>query len=347
MNQAKKMNRITYIDGLKGLACLIVLLFHFNAAFVVDDVCVRNLQKPFSLLTDGSWAVSLFLLLSGFTISQVLYAKQNYQDIILKRYFRLSFPIALIQIMAFVLGMAGCFTNKNVSLITHDPWFGTFYDVFSVQSLLKGIFFTIPYGAEFAIPYIAPAWMICYIFWGTFLVIILCFGSRGLKKQKKVLFYLIAMILLFPQRYLLSVGIGAMVSTFYSDVLAIKKKALFSTTMLFLSCLCYSFIGLHSVSTLFFFLFILTSLNAQKVLNTVPLQLLGKVSLWVYLIHWPVICSVGGAIFVFYMEDTMMAFYISLFVSSVFTLFLSYGAVKYLDPLFKSLVDITINYIKK
>ena len=184
-----------YIDALKGLACIIVFIFHFNAAFIVDGVALQRIPNSISFIVDGSWAVYLFLLLSGFSITMSLQRKQQYQDHIVKRYFRLALPVSLIQIIAYIMGLIGLYTNGVVSDLTNNVWFGHFYTDFSIVTLFKGLIFAVPWGNEYSAPLIAPAWMLTYVFWGTFLVVCLQIASNNLKNKKTVILYFLFIII--------------------------------------------------------------------------------------------------------------------------------------------------------
>lgn len=59
-------NRIDYIDGLKGISTLIVFCSHFVGIFT----CLTFLKNVpgINLLLDGTAAVHIFIMLSGFSI---------------------------------------------------------------------------------------------------------------------------------------------------------------------------------------------------------------------------------------------------------------------------------------
>ena len=63
--------RIEYLDSIRGLAALFVLLSHATAAFVWPECYTKVWTVPFiSICFDGPGAVAMFLLLSGFVLSR-------------------------------------------------------------------------------------------------------------------------------------------------------------------------------------------------------------------------------------------------------------------------------------
>ena len=293
--------RIAYIDSLKGLACIIVFLFHFNGAFIVDDVFFQNLPNPINILVDGSWAVYLFLLLSGFSITISSHKNGQYQDLIIKRYLRLALPVAIIQLIAFIMGRFGLFTNVDVSDLTNNIWIGHFYTDFSIVTLLKGLLFAVPWG-EYSMPLIAPVWMLKYIFWGTFLVICLQIASKNLKNKKVLLLYLFFVIICLSKYsfYYVSVITGSLIAQFYSVI--ISKNGHIYNSILSVICfvagiVSYAIHLLPILSTGLIAVSIILNNEVQRFIVIKPILFLGNISLWVYLIHWPVICSIGGGHF--------------------------------------------------
>ncbi len=344
--------RVYYIDALKGLACIIVFIFHFNAAFIVDSVVPQRIPSPIGFIVDGSWAVYLFLLLSGFSISMSLQKKQQYQDHILKRYFRLALPVSLIQIIAYIMGLFGLYTNGVVSELTNNSWIGHFYTDFSIITLLKGLIFAVPWGDGYTTPLIAPVWMLTYVFWGTFLVVCLQIASNNLKNKKIAILYLLFIIICLSKysSYYISVILGALLARFYDAI--ISKNGQIKIYVLSVICfvaglICYAMHFHPSLSTGLMVLFFILNPWIQNVMSKKIVLFLGDISLWVYLIHWPIICSIGGSIFVKnYNSSPESSYYISLLVCLFVTIILSYVFTIYFNPLFEKIIKKFVLYIK-
>ena len=88
------MKRITFLDGLRGIAILLVILFHVFSRYPAI-VPYGSQYKGFPLFTFGYLGVPLFFLISGFVILMSLEKNKTFKQFIYKRWLRL-FPAMLI-----------------------------------------------------------------------------------------------------------------------------------------------------------------------------------------------------------------------------------------------------------
>lgn len=88
------INRINYLDGHRGLAILLVVLFHAYSRWE-NIVPYANRYADFPLFNYGYLGVQLFFLLSGFVILMTLEKCDGFFQFIIKRWLRL-FPAMLI-----------------------------------------------------------------------------------------------------------------------------------------------------------------------------------------------------------------------------------------------------------
>ena len=86
--------RIKYLDGLRGVAVLLVLFFHAYTRWS-EHVPYGNTYANFPLFYFGWLGVELFFLISGFVIFMTLYRTDDFKIFIYKRWLRL-FPAMLI-----------------------------------------------------------------------------------------------------------------------------------------------------------------------------------------------------------------------------------------------------------
>src|SRR5581483_8312292 len=104
VSAGKEEKRIPELDGLRGIAILMVLLFHFSDIF-------GNVHGPFrglrTIFIPGWTGVDLFFVLSGFLISGVLLnAKESrhyFKDFYIKRVLRI-FPVYYAALALFLIG---------------------------------------------------------------------------------------------------------------------------------------------------------------------------------------------------------------------------------------------------
>lgn len=91
------MKRITEIDGLRGIAAVFVMLFHYTFAFNSD-------WSPGSFFHYGYMGVSLFFIISGFVISKSINNGKSIINFCYGRFVRL-YPIYWITIIITVTAM--------------------------------------------------------------------------------------------------------------------------------------------------------------------------------------------------------------------------------------------------
>jgi peptidoglycan/LPS O-acetylase OafA/YrhL len=116
--EPRKKNRLDYLDGLRGLAALIVVTHHGLLAF---DFAIYSGQAkdshfgwdiglsglPFFLPNAGNFAVCVFFVLSGFVLSRS-FSRTDLTAIasVIKRYLRLTIPITAANLVALVVGIS-------------------------------------------------------------------------------------------------------------------------------------------------------------------------------------------------------------------------------------------------
>lgn len=105
-----QQKRIVALDGLRGLAALIVVMFHFLYMLVPTAIPAPS-QTPFILtdtplgiLWNGRFAVSIFFVLSGFVIAAAAERRSDkLVSNIITRYCRLAIPVTTSVIFAWLL----------------------------------------------------------------------------------------------------------------------------------------------------------------------------------------------------------------------------------------------------
>ena len=116
------MQRIQYLDGLRGWAALFVLFHHLLLAFAPDGqesvLHTSPVSAPLGFLTDGPLAVAIFFILSGIVLTAAVTSAQESSlprgshpglgPLLLKRWLRLAMPIfvaGLLVLMLFAVGL--------------------------------------------------------------------------------------------------------------------------------------------------------------------------------------------------------------------------------------------------
>jgi peptidoglycan/LPS O-acetylase OafA/YrhL len=107
---ARQIHRVPALDGLRGVAALIVLVYHFfcmllpQLAPAMTDRPHVLVNFPIAILWNGPFAVSIFFVLSGFVMAA---ATKRHPDCLLgnavSRYVRLVVPVTASVLLAWAL----------------------------------------------------------------------------------------------------------------------------------------------------------------------------------------------------------------------------------------------------
>lgn len=146
----KKNAKLTYLEGIRGLAAFIVLIAHFKNIIAIDletrtgeyfaglthSSLLGNCLNAFLVtLLDGKLAVFVFWFMSGYVISIRLFGVNGMQYLrraLIKRYFRLAIPVLASVLLAYVLMKYGAMYNQQVA-DRSGPEFQTMRGVFNFE----------------------------------------------------------------------------------------------------------------------------------------------------------------------------------------------------------------------
>lgn len=145
MNTESLKNKLGLLDGVRGVAMLIVVLHHFGLAFFPainyldpekihlgnGEIELMIGKTPLNLFFNGGFAVTVFFVLSGFVLSYKFHlsgSRKLLTEYATKRYFRLFLPVAGSIIICYFLHISGLFTTKSVGDITKSSeWLNGLY----------------------------------------------------------------------------------------------------------------------------------------------------------------------------------------------------------------------------
>ena len=294
--------RLLFIDGYKGLLCITVFLFHYFSTFsFLFGQNIDNLIKdtPFFILIDGVWAVRAFVLLSAFSISLSLSSGRDVPSLVVKRYFRLAYPVGGAIIIAFVI--QPFYHVMEVSSLTGNTWIETFDADYSLTNLVKNLLLCVPVGYN---KYSSVSWMIQYLFWGAFLVVVLHEAISTMALKKKVIFLLFFIFITFKISELYSLVIMGMLLE-QTKYYLFRNRGLLYELFYFLIIIVSFFIyyrlslGVGSfISSTFIIISVLSSKYLRQLLSMKLFQLLGKYSFEIYLMHCPIIFSLSSYLYI-------------------------------------------------
>jgi peptidoglycan/LPS O-acetylase OafA/YrhL len=199
-----KTPRIAYLESIRGLAALQVLLLHFLAAFAPDLVFSLPAGatiagyihlSPLYFLYDGYSAVYIFFALSGYVLTRSFERHLGQPSSqILARAIRLGLPaIAATLVAAAVILMFGK-PNVTAGDLSGSAWFasqwntdvsilsivrdGTVNALFLGYRGLPGVAFLAPWQQPVEQSFVAPLWTLSIEFYGSMIVLGLCLCAR-------------------------------------------------------------------------------------------------------------------------------------------------------------------------
>ena len=224
----KKVSKIHYLDGIRGIAAANVLLTHYIVAFFpalftgnLYEVHINNnvevfLAKSFlSIFYSGNLAVPILFVLSAYVLSFRFFIYQDSKiatDSAYRRYPRLVFPVLFSVILSYLLMKFSLYYNNKIATITNSKWFlGEYYNFEPsfIGALKQGLLECFTMGGN--INYNPVLWTMNYEMIGSFTVF--SFMALFGKSQKRYIIYII-MLIVFVKSYYFSFILGMILSDF-------------------------------------------------------------------------------------------------------------------------------------
>lgn len=189
----KNSEKITYLDGIRGVASIIVVISHVVMWFApylhggpalnpnLSGASKLLFDSPFTFIYRGNSAVWLFFVLSGFVLSYNLLKQRDNIDAFrrsaLKRYFRLGIPVLASVIICYLLMTFGAYKAAEFGMTGKFQLAYSFQPTF-VSALTEGLFGALIYGDS---KYNYVLWTISIELYGSFLVfsLIALFGKSN------------------------------------------------------------------------------------------------------------------------------------------------------------------------
>lgn len=341
------MNRIAWIEGIKGISAVIVLLNHLSTLIEFPSNSVMT------FFTNGKMAVHIFIALSSFGCYASIKQQPipNFQKIIIKRYFRLAFPITFTLLILAIMQVLGLLWNIDYYDVSKDPWF--LNDTHNYHALIYALFMG-PFGLDFG--WLNVLWMMGYIFIAPFLSILYHIASKRMVKERK-LFLLVGCIFLsrYYDYWLLGLFWGLVLYELLSLFVAIKTvlKHIIGISLLVILFILSFKISNYLVdnktwSELSFIeasvLLLLLALyqKIQKILTCKIVLFIGKISMGIYLFHVPIIESLGCWLKLHNVNDVLV--FLSLII---ITIVLANYYTKYIEPRCNQISFSIVNYLIK
>lgn len=182
------MKAIRGVKGVRGLMALLVIMGHFTLAFLpqigmgeetIGKEHIKNIisDTPLYFFFNGAFAVGVFWMLSAaltfYNCHNNLFSFRQVILEMLKRYIRWAFPMLLSVTYICISMKFGVVYNQEVAKITGSGWLGSFYQFpVSMSEALRQIMFDIYIDGN--VSYNMVLWTMRIEFWGSLLVLIIC-----------------------------------------------------------------------------------------------------------------------------------------------------------------------------
>lgn len=327
------LERLDYLDGVRGIASIFVLLCHIACVFlpqfyfyVQADPALRTiwLDTPLNVITNGKFPVQWFFVLSGFLITRKIYSKRE-QAIVspVRTYVKLLEVIVPgVLLSAGLMALGGMCHIKAMELAPQLEFAATYNNFpVSLPHVLLNIFVK-PFVS--GCDYVGPFWTIRYEMLGSILVAMTAWFACNNPRMAKGLYLLMALYFstVFSSN-LVSFMVGALaydcicrVETDNSVLGRLVNKVLTNrllcgaTLLVGIYCATINlsvtgpwspFAGLpsavHAVIRAAGIAMCLACIcrikGLQRLLSARPLRWLGSISAFTYAFHWPIILSLG------------------------------------------------------
>lgn len=334
------MQRLKYLDGLKGLGCIMVFVSHLKMFGFTHDY---ELLSMFNEVFFGDMFVNIFLAASAYGIAASIQSNlqrgNGLKLLILKRYFRLAIPIAMALIITAIFYYGGLFANQKAIAYGGKPLLADFYASVSIAGLIKAIFLS-PFGITNG--WLTQAWMLKYIFYGTFMTIALVLGTEGMKPWKTYLICVFfAYLFYYIEARMMFIVLGFMLYVYLQN----KKENKYDNWIAIIFFLLYFSLraatfyfhfhrhGNVSYSlALFLWIAVAHSSAIQRFFSSNVMTWLGKISMSVYLLHFTLVVSLSSWLFILLEGiNPFVASVIILIVTSAVLLLVSWLSQKYIE----------------
>ena len=372
--------RIKWIDGLKGLASLMIFLHHFILAFIpalyyggdVKTHLVANegnlADSPLLFFVGGHFLVSLFLMLSGLVLSLQVYRIASIKELlnkIITRYLRLALPVFIISLIVHILMRFDLFYHNSIIDQTGSPWLQLFYQIpLGLKSVFETSFYTVWFVGNDT--FSTAFWMLTHLFYGS----LLTYGVIYLIRNHKPSFQLILILIVFlistvVDSYLVNFTYGMLLAWMIQhNIDLIRNKMIvsmilisgiflagfpkgvqptnFYSIFLFLNGFITASIHIHALGAFLIILSIQHLKQFTSILECSYPQMLGRISYSIYLVHIPLLFSFSTFLFMV-MNQYSLNYGISLFIVFVTSL----AVLLFISWLFEKYLVTVINKYSK
>ena len=315
----QKEERLDYLDGLKGLFTILVVLGHFNMMFnksgfvgwgttYVDPKSVFFENLPWSLFINNTLPLYLFMALIAFFPAYKYFKKKDNKSLIrssILRYFRFVPMVFVGCLISYLLYRFELYCFDDYINLTGNMWVSqnasysfTFLDVFK-DGLLLGYL----RGTQM----ISSLWCLNYLFLGSLLSYVFVYIVGNVKHRGWVYLGIAMIFLVIDPTYLSFIsGVGVADMVCNSELVNNKKVMILFFIVGIIIGLCpevlmpswLNILVVEAISEFFILTGIAGLFSKSKFLNNKLLTNIGKMSFALIIVHILVLFTVAGYIYI-------------------------------------------------
>lgn len=328
---------ISYLDSLRGLACMIVILYHFTFYSKLKNVMNQEILGvfPLSFFISANSAVCLFFVLSGYVLSYRFIGEANITWRIIET--SIKRPLRLVGVVLFAT-YAGFFLYSIQ---------GGYVEI---DAVLKQTLFS-PFTAGLSVD--EPLWTIRTELFGSFLTFGICFLISSFNKKIRVLLLIVLCVCLKDTYYMAFVS-GILIADLQKNCIAeffIRYKNALSYVIFIPAILMFSYgmtpefrripnidyiqSGYSMLGSILIFIFIMCNNPIKNILNHKLLVFIGGISYSLYAVHYLVQKYFVKSIYLYFTQemkyDVNICFWAIFLVSTAIIIFIAWLTDKYID----------------
>ena len=294
----------THLDGLKGIACLLVMLGHYVGIYLHAQSFspaipfIDRLSRFSSSLFDEGYWLYLFFVVSGYLVAKS--RVETGKDLLVRcvnRFLRLALPVLFASLIIWLIGLAAGYHAAETGVLFQSRWFQAYYtDPISFGDVLLSPFAVLFLG-DYRLN--APYWVLRSMFLSSLLIYLLEFLAHRLKAEEheSLAFSVLALITLLSYSLdpIITACLAGMLVSRYENS-GIRKTPCFALwAIVFVRALYVFPVTIRPV--LFFTALILLIPKVpflNRLFSSKPFRFLGKISWGIFSFHWPLACSFGA-----------------------------------------------------
>lgn len=335
MVQDKKKHPKQYVDGLKGISCMLILLGHFSAIYKMSEsapkldgiVTYCMTESPISIFFNENYWLYLFFVISGYLLAlnwKGSTVKSVLQKIVV-RFFRFSIPVLGGGIIIYLIQNTIGFYNAHFSKIGTNSWFSSFYcnPIRLMDVLLEPVHVLLNGYSNTNVPF----WVLRDMFLASCIIYFIraLYTHENNKLTLKVFCCTCGCLLLalISKNHVMITCLIGMCGAWLESKSEILLRYPHVEKPIYLLGFCSPFIA-YGMNLLFLkpivFLLMLLSVPhlpmVKKLLSAEVPLFFGKISFGIYTFHFPVICSVGMKTLLYFLGNmnASMALLLSLLI---------------------------------